>query len=148
MLQRNTWRLVWFANKIKHSIRNKQDYCDHYQFLKGHEKMCPWISWWVCHHQRDLMRSWWWWIDLARWHTSFPLRKVPWPNKWEGCFSHMCLSIMASWRTLCQIEIPSSWVNFGKPYGSTWGQSSRWTPHSNPKQMGNPKKWTWLSNNF
>ncbi len=26
-------------------IRNKQDYCDHYRFLKGRGKMCPWISW-------------------------------------------------------------------------------------------------------
>ncbi len=40
-------------------------------------------------HQEDLMRSWWWWIDLARWHISSPPRKVPWPMRWEGCFSHV-----------------------------------------------------------
>jgi hypothetical protein len=26
-----------------HSIRNKQDCYDHYRFLKGHGKVCPWI---------------------------------------------------------------------------------------------------------
>ncbi len=146
-MQRNTWRLAWLANKIKHSIRNKQDCCDHYQFLKGRGKMCPWISWWVCHHQRDLMWSWWWCIDLARWHTSFPPRKMPWPKKQEGCSSHMCSNIMASQRTLCWIETQSSWASFGKPRGSRWGRRSRWTPHFDPKRMDKLRKWTWLSNN-
>ncbi len=67
-----------------------------YQFLKGHGKVCPWISWLACHHQGVLMPSWWWWIDLTRWHISFPPRIVPWPKKREGCSSHMCLSIMTS----------------------------------------------------
>ncbi len=50
--------------------------------------------------------------------------------------------------TLCWIEIPSSQVSFGKPCGSACGQRSRWAPHSNPKQMGKLRRWTWLSNNF
>jgi len=74
--------------------------------------MCPWILWWVCHHQGDLMWSWWWWIDLARWHTSCPLKKVPQPKKHDDYSSHMCLSIMVSPRTLCQIKIPSSQISF------------------------------------
>ncbi len=146
-MQRNMWKLAWCANKIEHSIRNKHDCCDHYQFLKGHGKMCPWISWWVCHRQRDLMWSWWWWIYLTRWHTSFPLRKVPRPKRREGCFSSMCSSIMASQKTLCQIETQSSWTSFGEPCGSSWGQSLKWALHSNPKRMDKPKEWTWLSNN-
>jgi len=139
-MQRNRWRLVWFANKIKHSIINNHDCCNHYRFLKGHGKVCPWISWWVYHHQRDLMWSWWCWINLVRWHTSFSLRKMPWPKKWKGFFSCMCLNIMASWRTLCQIKIPISQVNVGEPCGSAWGRSLRWAPHSNLKHMGNSKK--------
>jgi len=134
-MQKNMWRLAWFANKIEHSIRNKQDCYDRYRFLKGRGKVCPWISLWVCHHQRDLMRSWWWLIDLARWHTSFPPRKVPWPKRREGCSSHTCSSIMASPRTSCQIETQSSQASFGKPCGSAWGWSSRWAPHFDPKWM-------------
>jgi hypothetical protein len=60
----------------------------------------------------------------------------------------MCSSIMASPRTLCRIETQNSQTSFSEPYGSTWGWSSKWTPHSNPKQMDKPKEWTWLSNNF
>ncbi len=85
----------WTLNK------NKQDCCNHNRFRKGHGKVCPWISWWVSHHQGDLMWSWWWWIDLARWHTSFPPRKLPQPKRWESCSSHTCSNIMASQRTLC-----------------------------------------------
>jgi len=147
MMHRNMWRLVWLANKIEHSIRNKQDCRDHYQFLKGHGKVCPWISWWVCHHQGDLMQSWWWWIDLAKWHTSFPPKKMPRPKRCEGCSSHTCSSIMASQRTLCKIENQSSQASFSKPYGSTWGRSSRWASHSGPKWMDKLREWTWLSNN-
>jgi hypothetical protein len=33
------------------------------------------------------MPSWWWWIDLAKWHISFPSRIVPWSKRQEGCFS-------------------------------------------------------------
>ncbi len=135
------------CQQIEHSMKNKQDCCDLYQFLKGRGKVCPWISWWVCHHQRDLMRSWWWWIDLARWHTSFPPNKVPWPKKRKGCFSRTYLNIMASPRTLCWIEIKSSQTSFGKLCGSAWGQNSTWKPHFNPKQMDKPREWTWLSNN-
>jgi hypothetical protein len=29
-MQRNTWILAWLANKIEHSIKNKQDCCNHY----------------------------------------------------------------------------------------------------------------------
>jgi hypothetical protein len=76
--------------------------------------MCPWISWWVCHHQGDLMQSWWWWIDLTRWHNSFPLRKVPCPKRQQCCFSPMCLSIMASPRTLCRIKTQSSQASFSE----------------------------------
>jgi hypothetical protein len=32
-------------------------------------------------HQGDLMPSWWWWIDLARWHISFPQRMKPQPKR-------------------------------------------------------------------
>jgi hypothetical protein len=31
----------------------------------------------ACPHQGALMPSWCWWIDLARWHMSFPQRKRP-----------------------------------------------------------------------
>jgi len=147
MMQRNMWRFGWFINKIEHSIRNKRDYCDHYPFLKGHWKVCPWISWWVCHHQGDLMRSWWWWINLIRWHTLFSPRKVPWPKRREGCSSCTCSNIMASQRTLCWIKTQSSRASFGEPCGSAWHWSSRWAPLSNPKQMDKPREWTWLSNN-
>ncbi len=105
---KNTWRLAWFANKTEYSIRSKPDCCDHYPFWKGRGKVCTWISWWVCHHQKGLMRSWWWWIDLAKWHTSFPPRKMPRPKRREGCSSCTCSSIMASQRTLCWIETQSS----------------------------------------
>jgi hypothetical protein len=33
----------------------------------------------------------------------------------------MCSNIMASSRTLCQIETWSSWVSFSEPCGSAWG---------------------------
>ncbi len=147
MMQRNTWRLVWCANKIEHLIRNKHDYCDHYWFLKGRGKVCPWISQWICHHQRDLMRSWWWLIDLARWHTSFSPRKMPRPKRREGCSSCTCSSIMASLRTLCRIETQSSQASFGEPCGSTWDWSSRRAPHSDPKWMDKLRKWNWSFNN-
>ncbi len=147
MMQRNMWRLVWFVNKIEHSIKNRHDCCDHYRFLTCHGKMCPWISWWFCHHQGKLMLSWWWWIDLIRWHISFPLRKVPRPKRREGSFPHMCSSIMASQRTSCQIETQSSQVSFAESCGSVWGWSSRWTPHSDLKRMDKLKEWTWLCNN-
>ncbi len=117
----------------------------HYRFLKGRGKVCPWILWWVCHHQGDLARSWWWWIDLARWHTSIPPRKVSWPKRQKGCYSHKCSSIMASPRTLCRIETQSSQASFGEPCGSAWGWNWRWTPHSNPKLMDKLREWTWLS---
>jgi hypothetical protein len=55
--------------------------------------------------------------------------KMPWPKKWEGCFSR----IMAPLGTLCQIEIPSSQISFDEPCGSAWGRSSKWTLHSDPK---------------
>ncbi len=80
------------------------------------------------------MRSWWWWIDLARWHISFPPRRVPWPKRWEGCFSCTCSSIMASLRTLCWIKTESSQASFSKPYGSAWAQSSKWAPLSTPNR--------------
>jgi hypothetical protein len=50
---------------------------------------------------------------------------VPRPKRREGCFSSMCSSIMASQKTLCQIETQSSKASFGKPCGSTWVWSSR-----------------------
>ncbi len=37
------------------------------------------------------MPSWWWWIDLTRWHISFPLKMKPQPKKHVGCSSHMFL---------------------------------------------------------
>ncbi len=117
-MQKNTWRLVWLANKTGHSIKSKRDCYDHYPFRKGRGKVSPWISWWVCHHQRGLMRSWWWWIGLARWHISFPPRIVPRPKRREGCSSLTCSSIMASQRTLCRTETPSSQASFGEPCGS------------------------------
>ncbi len=124
------------------TFNNKQDYYDHYRFLKGRGKSCPWTWWWIYHHQRDLIQSWWWWIDLVRWQTSFPPRKMPWPKRPEGCSSHTCSNIMASQRTLCRIETQSSQASFGEPCGSAWGQSSRWTPHYDPKWMDKLKKWT------
>jgi len=132
---RNIWRLTWLANKIEHSIRNISDCCNHYRFLKGRGKVCPWISWCVYHHQGDLMRWWWWWIDLARWHISFPPRKVPRPKKWEGCSSCTCSSIMASQRTLCRIETQSSRASFGEPCGSAQGWSLRWARHFDLKNL-------------
>jgi hypothetical protein len=94
-----------------------------------------------------LMWSWWWWIDLARWHTSFPPRKMPQPKKREGCSSCACLNNITFPRTLCRLKISSSQASFGKPCGSTWGRSSKWAPHSNPKWMDKSKEWTWLFNN-
>jgi hypothetical protein len=147
IMQRNTWRFTWLANKIEHSIRSKWDCCDHYRSLKGPGKVCPWISWWVCHHQGDLMRSWWWWINLARSHISFPPRKVPRPKKQEGYSSHMCSNIMASQRTLCRIETQKFTSKFWRTLWKCMGRSSRWAPHFDPKWMDKPKGWTWLSNN-
>jgi hypothetical protein len=60
---------------------------------------------------------------------------VPRPNKWEGCSSRTCSSIMASQRTLCRIETQSSRASFGKPCGSAWGWSLRWAPHSDLKKF-------------
>jgi hypothetical protein len=59
-----------------------------------------------------LMPSWWWWIDLVRWHTSFPPRIMPWLKRQEGCSSHTCSNIMASQRPLCRIEIQSSQASY------------------------------------
>ncbi len=141
-MRKKTWRLAWLANKTEYSIKSKPDYWDHYPFRKGRGKVRSWISWWACPHQGVLMPSWWWWIDFARWRTSFPLKKVPRPKRWEGCSSATCSSIMAFQRTLCRIETQSSQESFGEPCGSAWGRSSRWTPHSNPKhrkgELGDP----------
>ncbi len=51
-MRKNTWRLAWLVNKTEYSIRSKWDCFNHYPFSKGHGKVSPWISWWVCHHQR------------------------------------------------------------------------------------------------
>ncbi len=98
-MQRSMWRLAWHANKIRHSTRSKRACYNLCQFLKGCEKVCPWVSWYVYPHQGASMPSWWWWIDLARWHISFPPRIMPRPKRREGCSSPTCSSIMASQRT-------------------------------------------------
>ncbi len=99
MMWKSMWRLIWFVNKIKHLTRNKWACYNVYQFRKGRGKVCPWISWWACLHQAVLMPSWWWWINLARWHISFPQRMRPRPKRRKGCSSHTCSNIMVFQRT-------------------------------------------------
>jgi hypothetical protein len=41
----NAKEYVKFANKIRHLTRSKHDCCNLCLFLKGHGKVCPWISW-------------------------------------------------------------------------------------------------------
>ncbi len=83
----------------------------------------------------SLPPSWWWWINLARWHTSFPPRKMPWPKRREACSSRTCSSIMASQRTLCRIETQSSQVlaSFVEVHGVTT---------QNEHLIPTPNKWT------
>jgi hypothetical protein len=52
-----------------------------------------------------------------------PTKENAMAKKQEGCSLRTCSSIMASQRTLCQIETQSSQVSFGKPCASAWGWS-------------------------